>query len=79
MKNINHMRLFSHALRTALLFVGSFLIYDILIRLEKIWNLRNPENQTYHLFQRKFIKLISIFIIDLLILYSIAIFLGIHN
>lgn len=40
---INHKRIFAHALRTALLFVASFLIYEILISLEKMWNKTNQE------------------------------------
>ena len=75
---INHTRLFTHALRTALLFVSGFVIYEILVRLEKRWNLANPENQLYHFYQRKTYKLILIFIIDLLILYGIALFFGVH-
>jgi hypothetical protein len=75
---INHKRIFTHALRTSLLFVAGFLIYEILVRLEKMWNKENPENQIYHFYQRKIYKLISIFIIDLLILYGIALFFNIH-
>jgi hypothetical protein len=69
---INHFRMFAHALRTSLLFVAGFLIYDILKGLEKIWNIENPGNEMYHLYQRKLYKLILLFIIDLLILYAIA-------
>jgi hypothetical protein len=76
---INHKRLFTHALRTSLLFVAGFLIYEILLRLEKMWNLKNPENKIYNFYQRKTYKLILIFIIDLLILYGIAIFFGINH
>ena len=79
MTKIKHSRLFSHALRTSLLFVAGFLIYEILIRLEKTWNLKNPENQLYNFYQRKALKFILIFIIDLSILYLIAIFLGINH
>jgi hypothetical protein len=79
MIKLNHSRLFSQAFRTALLFVASFLIYEILIRLEKIWNQANPDNQLYHFYKRKTYKLILIFIIDLLILYGLAIFLNIHH
>lgn len=76
---INHKRIFTHALRTALLFVAGFLIYEILIRLEKMWNKSNPEHQLYHFYKRKTYKLILIFIIDLLILYGIVLFFGIHH
>ena len=79
MKTLNHMRLFSHALRTALIIIAGFLIYELLLQLEKTWNLKNPENKVYHFYKKKFYKLIFIFIVDLLILYSIAIFFGIHH
>ncbi len=79
MMKINHTRIFTHALRTALIFVSGFLIYEILIGLEKTWNKANPENQLHHFYKRKTLKLILIFIIDLLILYGIALFFNIHH
>ena len=71
MKKINHTRLFFHALRTALLFIAGFFIYEILVSLEKLWNKSNPENSLQHFHQRKGIKFIFILIIDLLILYGL--------
>lgn len=73
MKNINHSRIFLSALRTAIIFVAGFIIYEILVRLEKIWNKLNPENTLYHFYTRKSIKFLLILIIDLLILYSLVI------
>ena len=58
MKKINHTRLFLHALRTALLFVAGFFIYEILVALEELWNEAVPENSLQHFHQRKGIKLI---------------------
>jgi hypothetical protein len=78
MIKINHMRLFSHAFRTSLLFVAGFLIYEILSRLEKKWNQANPENKTYNYHKRNIYKLILLFIIDLIILYGLVIFFKIH-
>jgi len=48
MNKINHKRIFFHALRSALLFIAVFLIYDILINLEKLWNKENPEKTKYN-------------------------------
>jgi hypothetical protein len=79
MIKINHARLFSLAFRTSIIFVSGFLIYEILLRLEKKWNQSNPENQIYHLYQQKIYKLILIFIIDLVILYGLIIFFKIHH
>jgi len=78
MIKINHTRLFSHALRTSLLFVAGFLLYEILYNLEKKWNKANPENKTYNSHKRKLYKLILLFIIDLIILYGLVIFFKIH-
>jgi hypothetical protein len=75
----NHLRMFTHALRTSLLFVAGFLIYDILKGLEKMWNIENPGNELYHLYQRKLYKLILLFTIDLFILYAIAFLFKIHH
>ena len=75
---INNKRIFAHALRTALLFVASFLIYEILISLEKMWNKANQENKLYYFYEKHIFRLILIFIMDLLILYGIVLFLGIH-
>ena len=71
MKKINHTRLFFHALRSALLFITGFFIYEILISLEKLWNEANPENSLQHFHQRKGVKFVLILIVDLLILYGL--------
>jgi hypothetical protein len=71
MKKINHTRIFFHALRTALLFVAGFFIYEILVSLEKLWNEDVPENSLEHFHQRKGIKFLVILIVDLLILYGL--------
>ena len=73
---IKHKNIFSHALRSALMFVAGFLIYDILVSLEKIWNLANPENHIFHFYLRHIFKFVMIFLIDLLILYGLAFSIG---
>lgn len=74
MNKINHKYIFFHAVRSALLFIAVFLIYDILINLEKLLNKENPENSKYNYYLHKIIKFIIILIIDLFILYFAAIF-----
>ena len=72
---INHKRLFLHSMRTALLFVASFLIYDILATLEKSWN---PGDDTLRMFYiHKALKFTLILMMDLCILYAITIVFGI--
>jgi len=69
MKNkTNYKRIFLEALRTAVIFVSGFLIYEFLLELEKKWNEMYPNNHMYHFHKRNSIKFIFIFIIDLLIL-----------
>jgi hypothetical protein len=79
MQKLHHIRLFSHAFRTALLFISGFLIYEILLNLEKLWNKKNPNNKLKHFYTRKIYKFILIFVIDLAILYGLAIFFRIYN
>jgi hypothetical protein len=71
MKKINHARIFFHAIRSAILFIAGFLIYEILVELEKLWNEVNPENTLTHFQTRKGIKFIVILVVDLLILYGL--------
>lgn len=78
MKQINHSKLFLSAFRTALIFISGFLIYEILIGLEKVWNISYPQYKLYNFYKRKTIKFILILFIDLLILYMLFFFTGEH-
>lgn len=71
---INHKRLFLHSLRSALLFVASFLIYDILATLKKSWN---PDDELRLFYLHKALKFTLILTTDLCILYAITIVFGI--
>ncbi len=64
----NHVRIFLHAVRTALLIIAGFIVYEILLEMEKTWNNIYP-NKTYNFAKRKSYKFVTIFLIDLLILY----------
>ena len=75
---INHIKLFFHALRTALLFVAGFLSYEILKIMEAEWNKLHPNNEAVHFTQRKSYHFIGIFLADLFLLYLIFIISGIH-
>ncbi len=67
----NHFRMFLNALRTALIIVAGFIAYEILVKLEILWNKKNPGNETFHFIHRKFYKLIIIFLVDLILLYLV--------
>jgi|LakMenEpi03Aug12_release.lakeMendotaPanAssembly.Ray.scaffolds.fasta_scaffold3554067_1 uncharacterized protein with PQ loop repeat len=78
MNKISHKRIFFHAVRSALLFIAVFFIYDILINLEKLWNEENPDQIKYNYYLHKIIKFNVILIIDLFILYFASIFFNIE-
>lgn len=65
---VNHLRIFLHALRTAIIIVAGFIAYDVLKELEKIWNIAHP-NKQYNFSKKQFYKLTIIFTIDLVLLY----------
>lgn len=73
-----HYKFFLYALRTALLLIASFFTYDLLKMIEIEWNKKNPNNELLHFSRRKLFHFIIIFIIDLLILYAIALTLNIN-
>lgn len=68
----NHLKIFLHALRTSIIFIAGFLTYELLKILENEWNINYPNNEVKHFSRRKTYHFISIFIIDLLLLYAIV-------
>lgn len=78
MIRLNHSRIFFNALRTAILFVAGFIIYELLIHMEKMWNALQPNNELMNFHKRKIIKFTAILIIDLLLLYLFALIFDIH-
>jgi len=75
---INHLRIFFHALRTALVFTAGFLSYELLKIVESDWNKMYPNDKFTNLAHRKLYHFIIIFIFDLLILYLIALLFDTH-
>ena len=75
---INHHVFFLNALRTSLIFIAGFLTYELLKVLESKWNKTHPNNQLIHFASRKTLHFLFIFIIDLIILYIIALLFDIH-
>jgi len=67
---VNHLRMFLNAFRTSLIIVAGFLAYEILVKVEKLWNKIYP-NKLYNLTKRKLLKLSIIFIVDLILLYIV--------
>ena len=69
MMRINHFRMFLNALRTAIIVVSGFIAYEILLEMERAWNIIYP-NKTFNFTKRKLLKLFLIFLIDLFLIYS---------
>ncbi len=77
-KKIIHHVFFLNALRTALIFIASFLAYELLKLLESKWNKMYPNNDLKHFINRKIYHFVIIFLFDLFILYSIAFLFDVH-
>lgn len=77
-EKIIHNRFFLNALRTALIFIAGFLSYELLKMFETEWNKSHPKHHIIHLTKRKIFHFIIIFIIDLFLLYIIALLFDIH-
>jgi hypothetical protein len=75
---IRHHEFFLNALRTAIIFIAGFITYELLKELESKWNKTHPNNELTHLARSKGLHFLFIFIIDLLILYAIALLFDIH-
>jgi len=78
MARIQHHAFFLNALRSALIFIAGFLSYELLKILESEWNLTHPGNELRHFANRKLYHFIIIFLIDLFIIYSIALLFNVH-
>lgn len=78
MAKIEHHAFFLNAFRTALIFIAGFLSYELLRMLETEWNITHPGNELKHFAYRKTYNFIVIFLIDLLIIYSIALLFDVH-
>ena len=74
MKQINHKKIFANSLRTALIFLAGFIIYELLLEVEREWNKINPEHKNYNLHKKRGLKFFLILLVDLIILYTLQIF-----
>ena len=70
------LKLFISSFRTAVIFVASFIVYETLLELEKIWNKEEPNKQTYNFNKRILYKFILIFFIDITLIYTLFILSG---
>jgi hypothetical protein len=77
MRDINHFRVFLNAIRTTIIVVSGFIAYEILLEMEKAWNILYP-HKTYNFTKRKLLKLFLIFLIDLFLIYSALLFFNVE-
>ena len=75
---IKHHKFFFNALRTMLIFIASFLTYELLKIIESKLNEMYPNNRFSNYANRKACYFVLIFISDLLILYLIALLFDVH-
>jgi hypothetical protein len=69
--------MFLSALRTAIIVISGFIAYEILLEMEKAWNILYP-HKTFNFAKRKLLKLFLIFLIDLFLIYSAFLFFNIE-
>jgi hypothetical protein len=75
---IHHSKFFLDALRSALLFIAGFLTYEILKTLESEWNKTHENRELVHFAKRKSYHFLAIFLLDLFILYIVAVLFKVH-
>ena len=71
MKEINYSKLILSSFRTAIIFVSSFIVYEILLEFEKMWNKEEPNKKIYNFYKRILYKFLLIFLIDLILIYTL--------
>ncbi len=68
---VNHIKIFLSALRSALLILGSFILYDMLKEMTLIWDKLYLHKKEHEINYRKVYQLLGVFFMDLLILYLV--------
>lgn len=76
MKENNYSKLFLSSFRTAIIFVSSFIVYEVLLKFEKMWNKEEPDKKIYNFQKRILYKFLLILIIDLILIYTLFILSG---
>jgi len=66
---VQHPKIFLAALRSALLILGSFILYEFLKEMIEIWDEIFLHKKEHHIFYRRIYQYLGVFILDLIILY----------
>jgi hypothetical protein len=77
MKLNNHYRILFKSCRISFVCIIGFIIYEILLKLEKKWNVMNPRDKKYNVYKRYIIKFIIMFLVSIIILYIMYFFTNI--
>jgi predicted nucleic acid-binding protein len=75
---INNRKIFALALRTAIVVVISFIVYEVLINLEKILNKNKITNKLTNEFIKRFTHFAVVFVSDITILYLLVFIFKVH-
>lgn len=67
---VNHKRIFASSFRTAILFIVSIILYDLLREVDKLWY-KDTYNKMKNFTKRKIILFIMLFLLDCALLYAI--------
>jgi hypothetical protein len=68
---VHHSKIFLSALRSALLILGSFILYDLLKDMVEIWDDIFLHKKEHHIYYRRIYQYLGVFILDLIILYLV--------
>ena len=66
---VQHSKLFLAALRSALLILGSFILYEFLKEMVELWDEIFLHKKEHHIYYRRFYQYLGVFLLDLIILY----------
>ena len=75
---INNRKIFALALRTAVVVVISFIVYEVFINLEKILNKNKITNKLTIEFIKRFTHFSVVFVSDITILYLLVLIFKVH-
>jgi hypothetical protein len=75
---IDHKRIYLNALRTAIIFSAGLIVYELLIKLENLWNSEFPKHKTYNFQKRIIYKFAIIYILDVIVLYFLYLYFNVN-
>jgi hypothetical protein len=75
---IEHTKAILSASRNAILIASALIIYDFLKNMIEVWDKIYYHKKKHHIYYKKTYQLIGVFIIDMIILYSVFYIFGIE-